>query len=327
VKAVHLYEFGPAENLRIVDVPIPRPGEGEVLIKAGAASINFPDILMRRGSYIYPPSTFPFIPGREMAGVIAEVGSKVTNFKPGMRVTAHMNTGGYAEYAAVPIKNIVCLPDRVSFLQGLVYQINLRLAYLLYYPVGRIGPTETVLLHAAAGAIGTLLIHIAKRRGKNVIIALSSSDDKLEYCRANGADYLINYRKSDYVEEVLRITGGKGVDVSLNSVAGSTLDTDPRAIKPLGRWVIFGHAGGKGLIDPYGEALRKTLTVTFFTVYSVLEREEFRQATDFLENWLHTEDLISVTKTFRLEEIVEAHRELEVQRTHGKIAIVMETGE
>ena len=240
-----------------------------------------------------------------------------------MRVSAHMHTGGYAEYAAASVKNVIQLPDRVSFLQGLVYHLNLRVAYIMYCVAGCIKPHDTILLHAAAGGVGTLFTQIAKRRANNVIIALSSSDDKLEYCQNGGADYGINYRNTDYVEEVLRITGGKGVDVCLNSVAGPTLKTDPYVIKPMGRWVINGHAAGKGTIDPYEVMLIKSITVSIFSVYTVFEREEFRQATKFMENWLHTEALISPAKTFPLEEVAEAHHWMDSHRSYGKIALVI----
>jgi NADPH:quinone reductase len=141
---------------------------------------------------------------------------------------------------------VVPLPDRVSFLQGLVYFVNMRIAYLAYYVFGKVNPGDTILLHAAAGGIGVLLTQIAKRHGDNTVIALSRSDEKLDYCRKNGADHLINYQSADYVEEVPRITGGQGVDISLNSVDGATLETDPGAIKPTGRWVIYGYAGRQG---------------------------------------------------------------------------------
>lgn len=323
MKAVRLDEYGPAENFKIVDVPIPEPGENEVLIKAEAAGLVFADTLMRRGDYLNLPPSIPFIPGREVAGIVEKVGAKVTNVKPGMRVTALMHTGGYAEYAKVYAKDVIRLPDRVSFSQGLVYQINLRIAYLAYYTFGKIQPNTTILLHAAAGGIGSLITQVAKRRGNNVVIALSSSEEKLEYCRSNGADYLINYRTTDYVEEVLRITCGKGVDVSLNSVSGETLEKDIRAIRPLGRLVIYGYAGGKGSVNQSDMVVLKSLTVNHFSVYTVMEREEYRQATDFLENWLHTEELIAVTKTFRLEEITAAHHWIESQRSYGKVILVM----
>jgi NADPH2:quinone reductase len=338
MRAVQIDEYGPAENFKLVNVPIPEPSEDEVLIKVEAASVIFADSLMRRGVYLNPPPSLPYIPGREVAGIVQKVGGKAKNLKPdmaekvgakirnikaGMRVMAFMHTGGYAEYAVASLKNLICLPDRVSFLNGLVYNNSLRIAYLAYYTFGQIQPYETILLHAPAGGIGTLVTQIAKRRAHNVVIALSSSEEKLEYCRANGADYGINYKTSDYVEEVLRITGGKGVNVSLNSVAGPTLKTDPRVIRPLGRWVIYGSAAGRGLIDIYDGILPKSLTMRMFSVYTVLEREEYRQATDFLENWLRTEELISVSKTFPLEDVRAAHHWIDEQRSVGKIALVM----
>lgn len=340
MRAVQISEYGPAENLKIVDIPIPEPAEDEVLIKVKAASAIFPDSLMRRGVYFNLPPSLPFIPGREVAGIVEKigrrekdskpdmaekVGAKLTHIKAGMRVMARMHTGGYAEYATASLKNVICLPDRVSFLSGLVYHNNLKIAYLAYYIFGQVQPYDTILLHAPAGGIGTLITQIAKRRANNVVIALSSSDEKLEYCRANGADYGINYKTGDYVDEVLRITDGKGVSVSLNSVGGPTLKTDPQVIRPMGRWVIYGRAAGRGPIDIYETMFLKSLTLSTFSVYTVLEREEYRQATSYLENWLHTEELISVSRTFPLEEAVAAHRWIDEQRSVGKIALVMET--
>ena len=322
MKAVQLNEYGPSENLTIVDVPIPDPAQDEVLIRVEASGVRFSDILMRSGVYRNLPHSLPFVPGREVAGIVEKVGGTVSHFRPGARVMAEMHTGGYAEYASAAEKEVIRLPDRVSFLEGLVYHRNLRIAYLCYYIFGRIQPNATILLHAAAGGIGTLITRIAKKRGNNVVIALYSSDEKFDHCRANGADYGINYIKKDYIEEVLQITGGKGVDVSCNSVGGPTLITDPRVIRPLGRWVIYGQAAGHGHIDPYGVVMSKSLTVKIFSVYAVREREEFRQATDFLENWLQTEELFSVSKTFEREDAIAAHQWIEGRHSIGKIALV-----
>jgi len=321
MKAIELREFGPAENFRVVEAPIPEPAVDEVLIEAEAAGIIFADTQMRRGDYVNLPS-LPFVPGREVAGTIKKVGDQVTTFDEGERVVAHMHTGGYAEYAAASAEKVLRLSDRVSFLEGLVYHINLRIAYLCYYTFGKIERDATILLHAAAGGIGTLITQIAKRRGNNTIIALVSSDEKLEYCLENGADYAINYTATDYVEEVLRITDGQGADVSLNSVGGSTLRTDPEAIRPLGRWVIYGYAAGKDFIDPYEVIMPKSLTVSIFSVYTVREGEEYRQATEFMNEWLQTEELISVTRTFPLDEVIAAHHWIEGQHSIGKIALL-----
>jgi NADPH2:quinone reductase len=321
MRAVRLNEFGPAENFAIVDTPIPESAEDEILVKVEAAGVIFADTQMRRGDYVNLPS-LPFVPGREVSGTVQKVGSQVTTVELGDRVTAHMHTGGYAEYATASAKSVIHLPDRVSFLEGIVYHINLRIAYLYYYTFGEIRRDATILLHAAAGGIGTLLTQIAKRRGNNIVIALASSDEKLAYCRANGADYGVNYTTTDYVEEVLRITDGHGVDVSLNSVGGSTLRTDPKVIRPLGRWVINGYAAGKGFIDPYEVIMPKSLTLSIFSVYTVREREQYKEATDFLEEWLRTERLISASKTFRLEEVIAAHDWIEGQHSIGKIALL-----
>jgi len=303
---------------------VPKPAENEVLIKVKASSVIFADILMRKGDYPALPASLPFVPGREVAGIVEQVGENATSIEPGMRVMGQMHTGGYAEYAKTSMDQVFVLPDRVTYFQGLVYFANLRVAYMVYNVFGKVQPNDAILVHAASGGVGSLITQIAKRRGNNVVIALSSSDEKLEYCRANGADYLINYKTTDYVKEVLRITDGNGVDVSLNSIGGTTLETDPDAIKPLGRWVIYGYAAGKGLIDPYKHML-KSLTITASSIYTYFFREEYQQAMDFLKDWLNTEDnLLSVTKTFRIEEIVQAHHWFEDQHSIGKIALVME---
>jgi len=322
VKAIQLDQFGPAENLYLVDLPIPEPQMDEVLIKVEAAGIIFADTQMRRGDYVNLPA-LPFIPGREVAGVVEKVGRAVNQFQPGMRVTASMHTGGYAEYAIAQDKDVVTLPDRASFMQAIVYHINLRIAYLNYYTFGKTGPNDTILLHAAAGGIGCLTTQIAKRRAENSVIALSSSDEKCAHCKSNAADFCINYRKIDYVKEVLQITGGIGVDVAFNSVGGWTFKTDPHAIKPLGRWIIYGYAAGKDLIDPYEVIMPKSLSISINSVYTVREREEYKQATDFMIDWLQTEELDSVSKTFALEDVIQAHHWIEDQRSIGKVALVV----
>lgn len=321
MRAVLLHEFGPAAHLTVHDIPVPEPKDNEILIRVCVAGVVFADTQMRRGEYVNLPIP-PFTPGREVAGVVEKVGSKVAGICPGMRVSADMHTGGYAEYAIAEADSAIILPERVSYEQAIAHHVNLRVAYLYYYTFGQVQPGETILLHAAAGGIGTLVIQIAKRRGaNNPVIALSSSDEKLEHCQTAGADYCINYRSSDYVEEVLRITGGKGVDVSMNSVGGKTLETDPLAIRPRGRWLINGYAGGKGLIDPYAFIL-KSLTLSIFSIYTVRHDEAFRKATLFLEEWLRSESLDGCSIVFPLEEVVQAHEWIEGQHAFGKIGLV-----
>jgi NADPH:quinone reductase-like Zn-dependent oxidoreductase len=322
VKAVLLDRHGPAENLKIVDLPVPEPAEDEVLIEVELAGIVFADTQMRMGDYVHIP-TLPFIPGREVSGRITEVGSEVQKFQPGMRVMAFIPQGGYAEFATAKVNEVVMLPDHVAHSQGIVYLVNLRIAYLNYTIFGKTQPDDTILVHAGAGGIGTLITQIAKRRSNNTVITLTSSTEKAAYCKDNGADHCINYSKTDYVKEVLRITDGQGVDISFNSVGGATFKKDPRVIKAMGRWVIYGYAAGKDVIEPYEVIMPKSLTLIINSVYTVRERDEYQQATEFLLDWINVERLDSVSKIFALEEVIEAHHWIEDQHSVGKIAMAM----
>ena len=253
----------------------------------------------------------------------------MTNVEPGMRVMTPipMPCGSYGEYALVPSTGVIRLPDRVSFSQRLIYNLNLPIAYIAYYTFGKIQPGETILLHAAAGGVGSLITQIAKRRGNNTVIALASSNRKLQHCKSNGADYCINYKTTDYVKKVLEYTEDRGVDVSLNSVGDPSLKTDPKVIRPMGRWVLYGMAAGKGLIDPYAaDTLYKPLTVNLFSVYSIFGTDIFTEAIDFLTDWMEDEMLDSVSKRFPIEDVTAAHKWLESQHSYGKIVLEMGTG-
>lgn len=321
MRAVQLKAYGSAENLVIADLPRPRPDDGEVLIRVGAAGVVYADTQMRRGDYVNLPPSLPFTPGREVAGVIEEVGPRVGGWKAGDRVMANMHTGGYAEYALAKAADLVALPERADFLQGIACNTNLRVAYLCYYFFAQVQPGETLLVHAAAGGIGSLILQIAKRRGRNKVIALVSAQEKADYCLGLGADHCINTREADYVEEVLRITSGAGVDVSFNSVAGPTLLTDPAAIRIFGRWMINGYAGGRESIDP-ARVMHRSLTIKVFSIYNVFGTPAFAAATEFLHEWLATEPLTGCTRVFALEAAGDAHRWIEGRHSTGKIALL-----
>lgn len=320
MKAVQVYAFGPAENLKLEDISVPVPGPDQVLVKVMAAGVIFGDVLTRLGTDPRLPDVMPYTPGMEIAGVVEAVGENVTSVRPGARVMSYVPEGGYAQYAVASTAMLVPLPDHVSFGQGLTYLINMPVAHLAYHAFGAVQPGDTILLHAAAGGVGTLITQIAKRRGGNTVIALAGSDEKVDYCRANGADHVINYKTTSYVDEVLRLTDGQGVDVSLNSVAGPTLETDPFAIRPRGRWAIYGYAAGQGMIDPFRHFL-KALTINVSAAYAYMTRPEFGLAQAFMRDWISTEPLTSPSRTFRLDEVQEAHLWLETQASHGKLVI------
>jgi NADPH2:quinone reductase len=272
----------------------------------------------------------PHCPGREVAGVVEKVGSGVSDFEVGDRVMATMIGGAYAEYAVVPpalispdgrrIPVTFKLPDRVSFESSLVYLTGLRTAYLACRVVHTPRPGETVLLHAASGCVGGHLLRLAKKNG-NTVIALVSRNEKAPRCRELGADHVINLSKTDYVQEVLRLTGGTGVACSFNSVGGSTLKTDPHAIATFGTLILFGYADGEGLIDPYDPIEKKAQTIKTFSTYPFVGTPAYQEATDFVTDWLENEPLESPQHVFPLEAACEAHQLIESRASNGKVVL------
>jgi NADPH2:quinone reductase len=320
MKAAYLYEYGPEARFKIVDIDKPAVKPTEVLVKVEAAGIIYSDVLDRTGKH-GPGVSFPYIPGWEVAGTVEKVGSDVTGFEVGQRVAGTFTHGGYAEYASVPARTLRPIPGRASYQQALVYLINLPVAYLHYNVFGKVQPGETILVHAGAGGVGSMLTQVAKRHDVTVI-ALSSTDEKLEYCKEMGADHLINYRKTDYVEAVKKITDNRGVDVVFNGVGGETLTTDPKVIKRLtGRWVIIGAAAGLGLINPYS-FIYDSITIRSCSVLTLEGTEEQKESRRFLDEWLRTEPLIEPAHVFKLDQVNEAHLLLEQQRSHGKVILL-----
>lgn len=326
MRAAQVTEFGPNATFKIVDIDKPKVEPGEVLVKVGAAGIIFADVLERRGDYGPPDHPPPITLGIEVAGTVEKVGAGVTGFDLGARVAGtmdYLHHGGYAEYAVVPASTLRPIPTRCSFPQAMVYLVNLTVGYLHYYTFGNVQPGDTLLLHAASGGVGSMITQIAKRKGKdNTVIALASSDEKLEFCKANGADHCINYRKVDYVEAVRKLTDNRGVDVVCNSVGGDTLERDPKLIKPLtGRWLITGASNGLGTIDPYA-FIYNSITVRPFSILTTLGTEEHKKSLRFLDEWLRTETLIDPTREFKLEDVAAAHAWIEEQRSYGKAVLV-----
>lgn len=329
MKAIHLDDYGSTDNFRVGDAPKPEPGPHDVLIKVHYAGLRWGDIMQRNG---WPTRmrTPPFIPGQEAAGVVEAVGAKVKNVEPGMRVMAMPMDGGFAEYVVVPAMRIWPLPDHVKLEQSLAYPVNMRTAYLIVNVWAKVQPGETVLLHSAAGGVGLLALQIMKRRLKDVrVIALVGSDDKAALARLHGADHCINYKKTDYVEEVTKIVGvkavgfagvgvqGAGVDVALNGVSGDTFKTDPKVIRKRGRWVIYGYAGGRATIDtgPFGY---DGITIMPFSSIAWIGTPEYDESTKFVQEWMANEELL-VPTVHPLEKMAEVQRAMELGQTSGKV--------
>jgi NADPH2:quinone reductase len=329
MKAIHLNDYGSTDNFALVDAKKPVPGADDVLVKVKYAGLRWGDIMQRNGW----PSRHrkpPFIPGQEAAGVIEAVGANVKRFEPGMRVVAMTMDGAFAEHVAVHEQRVWPVPERVLLEQSLAYPVNLRTAYLMVYTWAKLQAGESVLLHSAAGGVGLMALQIMKRRFNDVrVIGLVSTDEKVRIALANGADHCINYKQSDYVEEVKKIVGDKasgfavggasdgGVDVAFNGVSGPTLATDPKVIRKRGRWVIYGYAGGRAVIDtgPFGY---DGITIMPFSSIAWMGTPEYRASGAFVNEWMQSEQLITPT-IYPLERMAEAQRAMEQGLTSGKV--------
>jgi len=320
MKAALLRDFGPPENFELVEIATPDPGAEEVLIRVEYIGLRWADVMARRNDRGEATQRPPWVPGREVLGTVERPGDQVTKWKRGDRVLAKPAKGGLAEFCVADANTLTHVPAGVSATQLLVYQGNMPVAYFLTHVWGRIQPGESVLVHAAAGGVGQLVLQILKRRiGQCTVIALSRSDAKLELCRALGAEHCVNTAKNDYATAVQKITGGRGVDIALNSVGGPTIDIDPTVIRKLGRWVIYGGAHSRPKIDLY-KYIYSSFDVYPKSIVPYFGTDLYQEAVRFTHEWIRTEALDEAT-VYPLDKIVQAHRDLEFGASIGKIIV------
>ncbi|MFI6775060.1 zinc-binding dehydrogenase [Nocardia sp. NPDC050412] len=237
--------MGPQDMCLITDAPVPVPGPGEILIRVEAAGVNFADISRAYGTFLGGPQP-PYLAGFEAAGEVVAVGEAVTGPQPGARVIG-VGDGAFAEYMILPAAAAVPVPVDWSAEQALGLVVNWPTALAALRPVGRIATGETVLIHAAAGATGQAAVIMAKHYGATVIA--TASPGKHETVRALGADHVLDSRIEDLAAEVLKLTGGLGADLVLESAGGATFEASLAATKRItGRIVVYGVAGGEAAI-------------------------------------------------------------------------------
>jgi NADPH2:quinone reductase len=236
---------GPQDMRLITDAPVPSPGRGEVLIRVDAAGVNFADISRAYGTFLGGPQP-PYLAGFEAAGEVVAVGEEVTGPRPGTRVIG-VGDGAFAEYMVLPAAAAMPVPAGWTAEQALGLVVNWPTALAALKPLGRLAAGETVLVHAAAGATGQAAVTMAKHYGATVIATASPS--KHETVLALGADHVLDSGDGDLVAEVLRLTGGGGADVVLESAGGATFKAGLAAAKPVtGRVIVYGLAGGEAAI-------------------------------------------------------------------------------
>jgi NADPH2:quinone reductase len=273
---------GPPGVLQCLEVPLPEPKAGEVLIHAHAIGVGIPDTLIRAGTYGHMPP-LPATPGTELSGVIEKVGTDVTDRRVGQRVytTARerpQRGGHYAAYVATPAEATFLLPDGVD-LDAAAALANYQVAYHIFNDALRLGAGEGVLVHAAAGGMGNALIDLAKVAGL-IVLGVAGGERKAHFARELGADHVIDRKNEDVAARVAEITGGRGVDAIIDPVAGLTIPANLALLAPCGVLVIYGGLGGKAPLD-LEQTLRakgRSPAIRHFTIHTWDHLVEERRA-------------------------------------------------
>lgn len=326
MKYVALSAPGPAANMHVAEGPRPQAQAGEVLVRVRAAGVNRPDISQRLGNYPPPPGASDIM-GLEIAGEVVETGAGVTAWKPGDRVCALVAGGGYAEYAAVPQRQILPVPGSMDFVAAAAIPETYFTVWTNVFQSGRLVAGETLLVHGGASGIGTTAIRLAHALGATVY-ATVSSPEKAAACRALGAVEAIDYNREDFAERVLALTGGRGVDVILDMRAGPFFAQNMQAVATGGRIVHIASLAGREVTLDIPTLMRKRVTVTGSTLRARSVEEKGRIADELRERvWPLFEAGTIAPEIFRvlpLEEVVAAHELVESNAVVGKVVLSLD---
>ncbi len=317
MKAIRVHELGGAENLTLEEIEKPTPKPDEVLIKTAAAGINYADTMMRAGNYLTKPD-LPFTLGYEVAGTIESLGADVKNLTVGQRVLATASSGGYAEFATARAVLTMPIPDELGFSEAtaLLVQGLTALGLLNETKAG-----ETILIHAAAGGVGTLLVQLAKDKGLKVI-GTASSEQKLQLVADLGADFAVNYSEDDWTDEVLKATDGKGVDWLIEMVGGAIVAKNLKVLAKNGTMWIYGSASGEDFKVSVLSLMAKNHTIRGYWLMNESVGNRIKFTKELLEHLGAKRLKIQVTE-FPLEKAKEAHEAIESRKTTGKVVLTV----
>jgi len=312
VRAVQLQEFGGPEVLQLTDIPVPEPGEGEVLIKVSRAGMNFADTHQRENSYL-AKYELPLILGGEVAGETED----------GRRVVALIKSGGYAEYAVAPEATTFDLPDGLDEGAALALLIQGLTAWHLYRTCGRVAEGESVVVHSAAGGVGNVAVQLGKPMGAGRVIASASSEEKRQGALALGADVAIDSNAEDMKTALIEANGGDQVDVVFDMAGGKVFDGSIEALAPFGRIVTYGIASREQNTVETGRLMRKSRSVIGFWLMHCLGRREMMEEPlrDLFERAARGELVPQMGETYPLSEVRRAHEDLQGRKTSGKLLL------
>ncbi len=322
IHGIRVEAHGGPEVLKYSEFELRNPGPGEALVKVYASGVNFIDVYQRRGTY---PVSLPWTPGLEAAGVVESVGEGVTVVRPGDRVAYTGVPGSYAQSSVVAAERLIPLPAELTFEQGAAFPLQGMTAHYLMNEFYKLKAGETVLIHAAAGGMGLLLVQWAKRMGAHVIGTVSNKL-KAEQATAVGADHVIIYTEQDFVEESKRITGGKGPEFIIDGVGKDTFTKNLQAVALRGHVVLFGAASGPADSLMPNSLQSRSVTVSGGSLFNYLNtREELlMRANEVIggikDGWLK----LAVNHVLPLTEAGKAHEMLESRQTTGKVLLKVE---
>ncbi|MCJ1907975.1 quinone oxidoreductase family protein [Planococcus ruber] len=327
MKAILVNEPGPPEVLKLKEIDKPAIAPNQVLIRVQAISVNFADIKARQGQYHGIEAGSAFIPGLDCSGEIIEIGEEVSRFQLGQRVMAFPKAGSYAEYAAADEALTFHVPDELEMETAAASLTIGVTAYNVIKKMASLVPGETILIHSAAGGIGSVAIQLAKVYGAAQIIGTVGSDEKIAAAKSFGADHVINYSTEDFAEQVNSLTDGKGADVILDTIAGSHFEKSMDCLAPFGRIISFGHANdgsaaGRIKTTDLHSSCRSVIGYSTGTYRK--QRPEFLQegASAIVELLLQGKLDIAISKRYPLAEAAQAHARIESRKSIGKVVLL-----
>ena len=309
-----MHEFGGPEVLQLVELPAPVPGPGEVLIRVSRAGMNFADVHTRTNSYVQK-ATLPLVPGREVAGVREDTGE---------RVIALVRSGGYAQYAKAPAEHVFPIPEGLDDGVALALMVQGLTAWHLYRTAGRVAEGESVVVHAAAGGVGSLAVQLGRPLGAGRVIAVASSEEKRQLALRLGADVAIDSEPAEgLTERLIEANEGREVDVVFEMAGGDVFDASYRALAHFGRIVICGIASQEPNQVLTGSLLRHSRSVVGFYLFHCLKQPGMwaEPLAELFARAVSGELQATVGHTYPLSDAAQAQIDMRERRTTGKLLL------
>ncbi len=323
MKAVTITDFGGPENLRIADVPEPNMTENQIMIDVHATALNRADLLQRRGKYPPPPGESDIL-GLECAGIVSTCGAAVTRVKPGDRVMALLAGGGYAERVVIDARMAIPIPESLSFIEGAAIPEAFLTAREALFGLGDLRAQDSVLIHAAAGGVGSAAVQLAKVQGA-VIFGTAGSDEKLTFVESLGAKSIINYKTADFAAVIREQTDGVGVQVILDFIGASYWEQHSKCLAIGGRCIVIGVMGGTHTSVDFGQLLFRRHQILGLVMRTRPLIDKIAMTQRFIRESLplmrsgHLKPVID--QVYNLDQVREAHQRMESNANIGKIIL------